>query len=168
MLLSPPSKAINCYCHGVVCAPWTIVCSSHKVRVRCAISEKMGKANIWPLEIQWTFLLKSKLIWDSYSTVYLVYSKIRISLARRICHRSGQVMDLKGSLSCSTEVDFFSSLPPPIAFPADLSVILPATLQLPQIISHGTRRSGFSCHGHICWEEIWANAIDPCPWRDRN
>lgn len=73
-----------------------------------------------------------------------MYSKIRISLAQSSCYRSGKVKDLKGSLSYSTEVHFFSSLPSPIAFPAYLSVILPAALQLKQIIFHGTRRSGFS------------------------
>lgn len=150
MLLSLPCQEINWYCHGV-CASWTSsLLFSQKRDVRCAVSEEMGKANIWPLEIQCTFLLKSRLIWGSYNTMHLVYSKIRISLAQSICHRSGKVMDLKGSLSCSTEVHFFSSFPPPIAFPADVSVILPATLQLLQIISHGARRSRFSCHGHIC------------------
>lgn len=74
-----------------------------------------------------SFLLKSTLICDSYSTVYLMYSKIKTVLAQCTCHGSGKVKDLEGSLSYHTEVlNFFSSLPCPIVFPIWFSVFLPA------------------------------------------
>lgn len=93
-----------------------------------------------------SFLMNSKLICDSYSTVYLVYSKITTGLAQCTCHGSGKVKDLEGSLSYRTEVlNFFSSLPSPIAFPTCLSVVLPAALyynRYSQIISVGPRDLG--------------------------
>lgn len=76
------------------------------------------------------FLLKSKLIWGSYGTRYLVCSKIKPGLAQSSCHISGKGKDMDGSLLClsyHTQVlNFFSSIPSPIAFPTCLYVALPA------------------------------------------
>lgn len=117
------------------------------------------------------FLLKPKLIWGSYSTMYLAYSNIKTGLAQSSCHSGGKVKDLEGSLSYRAEVlHFFSSLPShsiSCLFVCCLSFCL--ILQPIQLdYFHGTRRSGFSCHGHTSWEEIWADVVDPWLWGDRD
>lgn len=64
--------------------------------------------------------------------------KLGLVLLRAVVTGVGKLR-IWNDLSGCTEVHFFSSLPSPIAFPAVLTVILPATLQLIQIISHGIR-----------------------------
>ena len=59
---------------------------------------KWGMQIYGPCKFSEPFLLKSKLIWGSYSTMYLVYSKIKTSLSQSSCHGSGKVKDLEGSL----------------------------------------------------------------------